>query len=110
MKNNLNKILTSLVFSSENQITTSILPKVAISKFDDGYIICIINDKIYLFDEEGKFKFEGAISRNRHPDYYTLVTKEVSNQYRYFYITFIKENYIYLYLYDYIPKDLISTS
>ena len=101
--NNLNYISTSLTFSNENQITTDNLSKVVISKFDDGYIICIINGYFYIFNSEGELIYGGAnINRNRNPEHYTLVPKEVSSEDIYYYIAFIYGNYICLYYYDYI--------
>ena len=29
---------------------------VIIKLFDDGYVICLINDQMYIFDESGNFK------------------------------------------------------
>ena len=52
-----NKIIRNeIVFSSDEQISTEDkLNNVIIKKFDDGYIICLINNKAYLFDEFGNF-------------------------------------------------------
>ena len=100
--NNLNYISTSLTFSDEKQITTDNLSKVVISKFDDGYIICIINGYFYIFNSEGGFIYEGAnINRNRNPEHYTLVPEKVSSEDIYYYIAFIYGEFICLYYYDY---------
>ena len=68
------KIKTSIVFPNNEQITNEKLSKIVISKCDDGYIISIINDKIYIFNEEGNFIFQSEkINQNQNPDYYTLL-------------------------------------
>ena len=99
---NLNKISTSMVFSNENKITTDNLSKISISKFDNGYIICTINNNIYLFNNEGKFIFEGKnINKGGNPDYYALAAKEIKQWDYYYYIAFIDRDYIRLYGYEY---------
>jgi len=43
-------IRTEIIFTNEEQITKEKIKNVIIKKFDDGYIICLIIDKIYIFD------------------------------------------------------------
>ena len=71
------KIKTSLTFSENEKITIDNLSKIEISKFDNGYVICIIIDKIYIFDNEGKFLFQHKnINKGLDIDYYTLDANE----------------------------------
>ena len=44
-----------IVFSNEEQITTDIMQNVIIKEFEDGYLICLINNKIYIFNNLGEF-------------------------------------------------------
>ena len=98
---NLTKIIkNSIVFSTSEQITNENLSKIIISKYEDGYIICLINDRIYIFDKEGNFRFQSdKINKNKNPDYYTLYAL-ADQKYKY-YIGFIANNLLYLYYYEY---------
>ena len=102
--NLLTKIIdTPIIFSEEEQISTTYsLSKVLITKFDDGYIICLINDKIYIFDNEGHFLYKSErIDREKNPDYYSLNIKDNYH----FYIGFIANNLLNLYYYEYIISE-----
>ena len=44
-----------LTFPEEEQITTEKMANIKIKKFDDGYLICLINEQIYIFDDQGNF-------------------------------------------------------
>ena len=97
---NLNINKTSITFSNDEQITTDKLSKVTISKFEDGYIIALINDLIYIFDNEGNSIFNEISQTDRvTADYYSLIGKN-----NYFYISFIKNNNIQLLYYEYNKK------
>ena len=88
-----------LIFSEEEQIATTYnLSKVLITKFEDGYVICLINDKIYIFDKEGYFLYNSErIDKGKNPDYYSLNIKDSYH----FFIGFISENLLNLYYYEY---------
>ena len=102
---NLNFIKTSMTFSIDEQISTDKLSKIAISKFEDGYIVCLINDLIYIFDNEGNFKFKENSPTNRIiAGYYSLIGKKDNNQYN-IYIFFIQNNIFFLRLYLYYKGD-----
>ena len=98
---NLTKIIkNSIVFSTSEQITNENLSKIIISKYENGYIICLINDRIYIFNKEGNFIFQSdKINKNKNPDYYTLYAL-IDQNYKY-YIGFIANNLLYLYYYEY---------
>ena len=101
-------IKTPITFSSEEQITTENLSKTIITKVDDGYIICLINKKIYIFDKNGNFVFKSSEITDKNPDFYTLESLSDTNGYNY-YIGFIYSNKLYLYYYEY-NKNKKSTS
>ena len=91
-------IKTPITFSSEEQITTEKLSKTIITKVSNGYIICLINKKIYIFDNYGSFIFKSNEITDKNPDFYTLESLYDSKGYNY-YIGFIYENRLYLYYY-----------
>ena len=99
---NLTKIIkSSIVFSNNEQITNDNLSKIVFSKCEDGYILCLINDKIYIFNSEGNFIFQSEkINKNHDTDFYTLYAVSGRNCYNY-YIGFISNNLLYLYYYEY---------
>lgn len=92
-------------FTSEEQISNEDkLSKVSIKKFNDGYIVSIIIDKIYIFDEEGNFKerSESLISSIDDENIFiTLTAYENENEYYYFLFGYIYQQSLYLYYYEY---------
>ena len=83
--NMINMISEVLTFEKEEQyINKKYLSKTTISRFnneDNGYIFCIINDKIYIFNSSGQKVYKND---NKIPDlegsYYSLVPiKKVGN-------------------------------
>ena len=89
---------TSLIFSDTEKITIDNLSKVVISKFDNDYIIAIINNKVYIFNEEGKFIFQSRnINYGKNPDFYSLTGVDCYN----YYIAFMAENNILFFYYEY---------
>ena len=81
-------------------------------QYGDEYIIALINDYIYIFDEDGNFKYKSSNSIHYDKgsikgDYYTLVGAGYLNDYFYYIIGFIYNKKIYLYGYKY---DLLENS
>ncbi len=73
--------------------------------YEDGYIICLINDKTYIFDDQGYFKFKSSeVITDSLVEYYSLVYtgKNEQNNYLSFVIGFISQNKLYLKLYKYV--------
>ena len=69
-----------------------------IKKFDDGYIICLINNKAYLFDELGDFLCEReSMNLGYISNYYSLNIKDNYH----FFVGLISNDYFYLYYYEY---------
>ena len=97
--NYLNKIIrTEIVFSNEEQITTDIMKNVKIKEFEDGYLICLINNKIYIFNNLGEFLFKKEnINLDKEVNYYSIDTKDNYH----FFIGIISESCLNLYYYEY---------
>ena len=76
---------------NENQLS-----KITISRFsenDYGYIISIINDKIYIFDCEGSLEYNSNLEGNElNGDYYTLVPIKRNDQEYTYMVGFINGN------------------
>ena len=76
---------------NENQLS-----KITISRFsenDYGYIISIINDKIYIFDCEGSLQYNSILEENElNGDYYTLVPIKRNDQEYTYMVGFINGN------------------
>ena len=92
-------IRNEIVFSSDEQISTEDkLNNAIIKKFDDGYIICLINNKAYLFDELGNFLCDrGSMNLGYISNYYSLNIKDNYH----FFVGLISNDYFYLYYYEY---------
>ena len=83
------------------------LSKITISKYDDGYIICLIINKLYFFNQNGEFEFSQLIDENKNL-FITLALDRI-NTYTYTYtytnyyylIGYIKQNLLYLFYYKY---------
>ena len=92
-----------IIFTEEeDKITEQSLSKIT-HTFQWGYIICIINDKIHIFNEYGISLFVGdkIIPNGKYSDYYTLIPISFDyNSYKYI-VGFIYNNFIYFYYYEY---------
>ena len=49
---------TEIEFTEEERITVDKMKDVIIEQFDDGYVICLLNDRIYIFNDEGHFQYK----------------------------------------------------
>ena len=47
-----------ITFSSTEQLSESNLHLISLTQFDDGYIICIIINKLYIFDINGNEEYD----------------------------------------------------
>ena len=112
------EIKKEIIFEEEEKINTeAALSKVTIlyeKQFDDKYIISLINDYIYIFNDDGNFtyKSENNIHYNNtnvYGEYYTLVGVGSSGHYYYYVIGFIYNQKIYLYAYKYNFVNNINT-
>ena len=106
-----NKDLTQIIrieisFTEEEQITTEKMKNTIIKKFEDEYIICLVNDKIYIFDDLGYFLYKSDyINNDITANYYSLCVKDNYN----FFIGMTSEETLYLYYYEY-HKNLNTTT
>ena len=94
-------ILNVITFSEDEEIKTEDSLSKITTAFEYGYIISIINDKIYIFDENGTSIYNGTdkiISSGETAKYYTLIPyKKQENDYHYVvgYINGKKLNLLY---------------
>ena len=51
-------IKTEIIFTNDEQITLYKMKNIIIKQFTDGYIISLINDNIYIFNESGHFLYK----------------------------------------------------
>ena len=99
-----------VTFSDSEKITNDTsLSKVSSVKADE-YVICLINDMIYVFDQEGNFKkkSEDKIT-SFNVEYYSLEYTFKESNYLYFVIGFFYNKQLKLYSYKYhILQNTIS--
>ena len=98
-----NKINEIIQFSGDEEMTEAIFAKIKI-KYDNDYILSIINDKIYIFNNEGTFlyKSEDKINSNQTIQGYSLTSIGLYNDTYQYVIGFFDNNkYLNLHLYSY---------
>ena len=93
-------IRNEITFSNDEQISTSDkMVNIILKKFDDGYVICLINAKAYIFDDLGHFLSErGNLIFSYTSNYYSLNIKDNYH----FFVSSISNDYFYLYYYTYL--------
>ena len=89
------------IFSTEEQISTpQKMQNVIIKKFSDGYLVCSIGNKIYIFDDTGQsLSIKENINDDKNVNYYTL---DIKDSYH-FYIGFMADSLLNLYYYEFDP-------
>ena len=70
-------LVNSYNFTSVEQITENNLEKVSIAQFEDGYIVSIIINKIYFFNEKGIFQKSFSLT-TEGISFYTLTALKCS--------------------------------
>ena len=75
------------------------LYKIEIKMFHDGYILCIIYDKIYFFDSDGNLKNIGESIIPQSVKHLTLTPYKIDMNNYYYLLGYIKEKALYLYYY-----------
>ena len=105
------EIINNIIFFTESeQISTeAALSKITCAS-EKGYIFCIINDKIYVFDENGNLlsqNFTKILSNGETTDYYTLVPIAKETNAYYYIIGYINNRSLnlILYCYNYLNKE-----
>ena len=90
------------IFDQANQLKTEKdLEKIKISKYEDGYIFCIILNYLYIFNNLGEFKYKKEMASETDL-YITLALEGInSNQYYYYLIGYVKTKLLYLFYYRY---------
>ena len=99
---NLNEIIKNITVF-ENEITEENLAKIIYS-YEYRFIINIINDKIYIFDNEGNLLYNNQtkiISINENPSYYTLVPIKYENDFYYYIVGFNYNNLLHFLYYKF---------
>jgi hypothetical protein len=102
-----NLISDEIIFNDSEKINSEYsLSKITVSQFDNGYIIALINDKIYFFDYKGSliYKSTEQINDNNNGLYYTLVPIKFFNDYYYYLIGFINNGALYFFYYKFHKK------
>ena len=112
------KLKEEIIFTGNEKIDTEAkLSKITTlyePQYDDEYIVTLINDYVYIFDNEGNFKLksENTIHYENSGvsgDYYTLSSSGYKEGYLYYIIGFIYNSKIYLYAYKYDYTNNINT-
>ena len=93
------KIRTEIIFSEDEQISNSQQMKdVIIKKFDDGYLVCLINKNIYIFNSAGQYlNKKEDINNGKTVDYYTI---SIHDNYH-FYIGYMAQSVLNIFYYEY---------
>ena len=97
------KIIQIIQFSDNEEMTEEIFSKIKI-KYDNEYILSIINDKIYIFNNEGKFlyKSEDKINNTQNIQCYALTSIGLYNDtYKYAIGFFDNKKCLNMLLYSY---------
>jgi len=107
----LNKINQIIEFSGEDKITEENFSKIEI-KYNNEYILSVINDKMFIFNNEGKilYKSEKKINETEIIYSYSLTFINVTNNYfEYLFGYFDVDCYIHLNLYRYYNESNNNT-
>ena len=98
----LKKLNQIFEFSGKEEINDEIFSKITI-KYNKEYILSIINDKLFIFNNEGKILFESEKINNGQTIYsYSLSFIQATNNTCDFVIGYFDQNsYINIYLYKY---------
>ena len=107
------KILKNVIIFSENEEITSetSLSKIA-TAFEYEYVISIINDKIYIFDENGTFLYNDTdkiLSSGETAEVYALVPIKKDNIYYHYVIGYIHNRLLYFLYYKYEFSNKINS-
>ena len=93
-----------IIFEDSEKINSDGSLSKVTSLYENGYIIILINDYIYIFDEEGNLKFKSSSSIHSgsiYGDYYTLVNIGLISNCLYYIIGFVYNQRLYFYGYKY---------
>ena len=91
-------------FSEDEEIRTEDSLSKITTAFENGYIISIINDKIFIFNENGTLIYESnniILESGETAGYYTLVPIKKESSYYQYVIGYIHSKSLYLLYYKY---------
>ena len=105
-KNYTEIISNQVTFSNSEKIATDeALSKIALVSAQGYYLICLISDKIYIFDGDGYFLKNSTSITSQTVECYSVEYLNLIGNYLYFVIGFISNQKLYLYSYTYyIPS------
>ena len=83
---NIIRYVKNFTTESEQISSEEKLSKVSISKFNDGYIVSIIINKVYIFDKTGIMKTNKDLSYTNDNLYFSLTAYKYDIDYYYFLI------------------------
>ena len=94
------------VFSSGNKISSAnYLSKVSVSQFNEGYIVSVIINKIYIFSPQGEIEYMSTSALTTNDVNIFISRDELYNDNQYYYlIGYMYQNSIYLEYYYYKPS------
>ena len=107
----LNKLIQILEFSGENEISEEIFSNITL-KYNNDYILSIINDKMFIFNIEGKllYKSKEKINETEIIYSYSLTFMNITDNYfEYLLAYFDVDCYIHLNLYRYYNESNNNT-
>ena len=96
---------TAELISNEND-----LYKIEIKKFKDGYILCAIIDKIYIFNSYGIMKYKSNSLIPRDVKHLTLTPYIIKDNNYYYLFGYINQGTFYLYYYKFNQSQNIVIS
>ena len=97
-------IRNETIFEGTEKINSDASLSKVTTLYENGYIICLINDYIYIFDEEGNLKLKDSNSIKSGSifgEYYTLVNIGLASNCLYYVIGFVYNQKLYFYGYKY---------
>jgi len=106
----LSRIIENIsVFEGEEEINNDKALSKVTAETKDEYIFCIINDKIYIFNNIGKLLYQSnnkILVMGEKAEYYTLVIIKKANDCYYYMIGYIHNNLLYFLYYKFITYSL----
>jgi len=101
----LSRIIENIsVFEGEEEINNDKALSKVTAETKDGYIFCIINDKIYIFNNIGKLLYQDnykILGMGEKAEYYTLVLTKKANYCYYYMIGYIHNKLLYFLYYKF---------
>ena len=96
-----------LTFDEDQEINSDKALSKVTSEIKDEYIFCIINDKIYIFNNIGELLYQSIfkiLESGENAEYYTLVITKKANYCYYYIVGFIHNKLLYFLYYTFNYK------